>query len=647
MSSQKMPPTTAVMYSCFHPVALRENILFHHDNHNHHRLNNNTLNHNSNRRPSSAFADAHSTMDESRASSVLSFHDRDGSASPSLSATPGRSSYSPSDRSFSTASSITDYSETSKSRRSSSFGAQGKRRGYVRTEGASFAESAKNRESVMSLGSIAHLQYYFARTGLLDGKGAQLAKQKKNGDYDIPQLRLSTIGMEGDFTASPTDEAGEPEWDMEPSMLPPTVSTYAHRPIQAPPPPDTKTLKKDLVQALENALHALEAVDRTSNQEPPEEAQGFHELQGLHILDVTTLAIRAARVYYISHSNPTRLSQIKSEKALRAELISVMDILKRYATRKFQGGLREEERLGILVWVSDVSQMINTETKIDEAERRERESWQWMPSSQTSTSTDSNSPSTTTTGDSDDPWINKAKERESSFLSTLLSLIPQSTFQSENLPTTLPAFSDPSCSTTIPLSHDHPLLSVLSDGRLLIHLHNSAVRLSKRQFGSITTHHSDIAKPYRRAENLRFWLKAAEIRWEIKFHHYQYQPQQPILDVMAIVNSSPQPEPWERFEAVILQWCRCVREEITKDLQDPQQRLHARNLSSASIAAALASQNLSSSSSDSYQRDREREKEPGPSITNTNTSTNNNSNSNHERSESAVTITQESFGTAF
>jgi hypothetical protein len=50
----------------------------------------------------------------------------------------------------------------------------GRRRGYMRPQGTEFASSAKSRESVMSLGSITHLQYYFARTGLLDGKGGQM-----------------------------------------------------------------------------------------------------------------------------------------------------------------------------------------------------------------------------------------------------------------------------------------------------------------------------------------------------------------------------------------------------------------------------------------------------------------------------------------
>ena len=63
--------------------------------------------------------------------------------------------------------------------RSSSASAALRQRGYVRPQGVSFAPSAGNRDSVLSLGSIAHLQYYFARTGLLDGKGAQLAKDDR------------------------------------------------------------------------------------------------------------------------------------------------------------------------------------------------------------------------------------------------------------------------------------------------------------------------------------------------------------------------------------------------------------------------------------------------------------------------------------
>ena len=127
---------------------------------------------------------------------------------------------------------------------------------------------------------------------------------------------------------SPIEEEAQLLWeaaqeDGHDVMLPPTVSTYSHKPIYVPPPPDQKTLKKDLVDALENALHALEACEQdAAADETP--SQGFYEIQGLHILDTTTLAIRAARIYYTSHPNPTRLNSIRPDQQIRKDLYGVI-----------------------------------------------------------------------------------------------------------------------------------------------------------------------------------------------------------------------------------------------------------------------------------------------------------------------------------
>lgn len=185
-----------------------------------------------------------------------------------------------------------------------------------------------------------------------------MAKIKQNGEYDLPipsRLSLSRTGSDAGSSVmeSPIDEEGSLLWDAaqedgEVVMLPPTVSTYAHRTHHLPPPPDQKNLKKDLVETLENALHALEATvsdgkDEEDAQATSVESEGLHEIQGLHILDTTTLAIRAARLYYTLHPNPTVLNSIKPDFQIRRDLISVLDVLKKWAARKFAGGLREEE----------------------------------------------------------------------------------------------------------------------------------------------------------------------------------------------------------------------------------------------------------------------------------------------------------------
>lgn len=519
---------------------------------------------------------------------------RELSRSPSLSPTPAISSCPSPVRTFSTVSSISNFSGDARSSVLSSASTGSRRRGYIRPQGATFAESAKNRESVMSLGSIAHLQYYFARTGLLDGKGAQMARAKKKPtDAEIPKLTLSQeVHLDGDLVQSPIEAFGEfggmdddagawDEYEHEPLMLPPTVSTYSIKTHYIPPPPDLNALRHDLQNALEKARDVLTAskdelaaqklaaselatkedgsnlpeieVDedasnkkdddddnnnnrsnRSNNNNNDDEKdeqketlskkqpKGWDEIQGMHILDLVTLAIRAARIYYTAHEHPERLAQIKSEKEIRAELLSVLEVLKRWASRSFAGGLRDKERSSILDWIDGIGRMLEQERKIEAGERHKRKSWTW------------------TSGD----WTGHEREREYQFLQ---NLTPPAV-------TPLPAWDPVDSSEDSKQELPTPFLARLRDGRDLVRFHNEAVKLSYRPFGAIKTFHDDVNKPYRMADNLRFWVKAAEIRWELRLE----------VDVMAIVTGD-KPEAWKGFDAAILQWCRTVREEVMQD----------------------------------------------------------------------------------
>lgn len=419
---------------------------------------------------------------------------------------------------------------------------------------------------MLSLGSIAHLQYYFARTGLLDGKGGRLAKTKQNGEYDLStptRFSLSRTASDAGSSLmdSPIEDEGALLWsvaqeDGEDVMLPPTVSTYAHRTHHVPPPPDQKSLKKDLVAALENALHLLEETATPAERgqdegSKAEEGQGYYEIQGLHILDTTTLAIRAARLYYTLHPNPTLLNSIKPDFQLRRDLISVLDVLKKWASRKFAGGLHEDERLAILSWVSEMGMMIDEETRLEDAERQERQGWQWM-----------NSPL----------WTGRERDREICFLQSLLKSTPSLGAQHD-----FPAWDQVDHCAVEPT----PFLAALSDGRRLVEMHNAAVKRSKRHFGEITSWHDDVAKPYRRAENIRFWIKAAEIRWEIKLR----------VNVAGIASRSNEPGIWKPFADAVLQWSKVVLEEITRDWENEVDRQrNAVTESVTSVSSTASSQ---------------------------------------------------------
>lgn len=399
----------------------------------------------------------------------------------------------------------------------------------------------------MSLGSIAHLQYYFARTGLLDGKGGQMAKTKKKGDEKlIPKLMLSQQAQYGgDMVDSPIEEFDGAFEESEPVMLPPTVSTYSVPTHHITPLPDLMDLRRNLQDSLDQVRRAIEKAKEESSDSsrptipdkflepegdpsdnPPIPAKPeWRDIQGMHILDVVTLAIRAARIYYTSHDDLERLASIKSERKIREELLGITDVLKRWATRNFAGGMKDEEQAAILEWISSVKAMIEEERKLEEAEEEERANWGW------------------TGGD----WAGKEREREEAFLQCL-----------ENTGRPFPTWTT---AESGPLPTE--FLERLRDGRDLIRLHNRAVRKSKRQFGEIKSFHEDVTKPYRRADNLRYWIKAAEIRWEIKLE----------MDVMGVVHGNSD-DAWKKFDAALLTWCTGVREELVRDWKDrPSHRL--------------------------------------------------------------------------
>lgn len=463
------------------------------------------------------------------------------------------------------------------SSRQSSYSTDGRssrRRGYMRPQGTTFAASAQSRESVMSLGSIAHLQYYFARTGLLDGKGAQLQRKNKQnrGTLDLTSLDTSSLsprilgsdtdssyasmGSSPDLAASnfnmPMVESPieEPYYsddmeDADPDMLPPTASTYIHREKPVPKPPTIEELKSELTTYLHKAAEALHdaknGVGQSSAPSSPSQSatesprprsshharhqsksQGWFEIQGMHILDVMTLAIRAAKMYYTAHEHPERLDAIKPERQVRSELFSVMETLKQMATRRWAGGMRADELDNLDGWIRSLFDMLTREEQMASAERAERESWTWA------------------SGD----WAGREIERELAFLASL-----EAGLGIEPLPEYTPARD--AADAALPT----PFLKSMQNGLRLVKLHNAAVRRSKRRFGGVTTFHEDTEKPYRCADNLRYWVKAAELRWEVHLK----------IDALGIVYNST-PSVWVDFEDALWKWCRKVREEISAEL---------------------------------------------------------------------------------
>ena len=354
----------------------------------------------------------------------------------------------------------------------------------------------------------------------------------------LPQYIENENENENEFLTTPAEEdTSFEDWDSS-LMLPPTVSTYSHRTHHIPPPPDAATLRKDLEDGLARVAQAVAEVrahkershlqggaespkkqDHENNdngERDLDSSPGWYQLEGMNMLDVVTLAIRSAKIYYTMHEQPQRLSIIKSERQVREELLNVLDVLKRMAIRDFAGGIKEEELQTITGWVQGVETVLVKEQAITEREAEDRDKWQWLEGT----------------------WESGDRRREWLFMSTFA--------EKDDLPEWTPP-SDTEIQPT-------PFLESLRNGLMLVNLHNRILKKSKRQFGEIKSFHTDTAKPYRIADNLRYWTKAAEIRWEIKLK----------VDVMGVVYGKGD-DVWKDFDAAILAWCRAVRADITKE----------------------------------------------------------------------------------
>lgn len=172
-------------------------------------------------------------------------------------------------------------------------------------------------------------------------------------------------------------------------------------------------------------------------------------------------------------------------------------------------------------WIEGVRELLAQEEEHERQELQERESWVWMSAS---------------------GWDGREREREWSFLRSF-----------DVLSETLPSWIHPDETTELPT----PFLRTLQNGVRLIRLHNDITAKSKRPFGQISKHHSDTSKPYRCAENLRYWVKAVELRWEIVLK----------IDVMGVVYGR-EAVAWKTFDAELLRWCRHVREAFTMEWKE-------------------------------------------------------------------------------
>jgi len=365
------------------------------------------------------------------------------------------------------------------------------------------------------------------------------------------------------FSESPSEE-----FDIDEAfMLPPTTSTYNLQMKPVPPAPNPDVLRKRLREALTITKRRWEesipeqlgdgSKDGVDEKEIP---QGVYDIHCTELTDLATSAVRAARGYY--YTTDISLLSSKDEKTLREEFLFVLDVLKRMVQRKFEGGVQIEERDHVINWIKSV------EVSLDEEERdiaeMKRLGRQWLEGDWTGKyarmpphNAHPSAPQQSNPLQTPQPLQSMDKLPGSPCADGVLtSIVPKkdrnhlfmSYFDSST--EKLPEPEEITPETSLPT----PFLKALQTGLHLILIHNNVVRRSKRPFGQIPQYHTEFSKPYRLADNLRYWRKAAELRWEVKLK----------FDVMAVV-SGTNGEAWKEFNTAVELWCETVLKEVRAD----------------------------------------------------------------------------------
>lgn len=170
----------------------------------------------------------------------------------------------------------------------------------------------------------------------------------------------------------------------ESSMLPPTTSTYNPQTKSIPPTPDPSVLRERLRSALSATrvawVQSPVVPQKTGGQESGDNSSeielppGFNELQGTQLVELATSAIRAAKAYYITTDSSLLLST-KDDKTLREKFLAILDILKSMAQRKFEGGVKAEEKDSVVSWIGSVEESLSAEEKAIFDMRKKGREW--------------------------------------------------------------------------------------------------------------------------------------------------------------------------------------------------------------------------------------------------------------------------------
>ncbi|PKK71055.1 hypothetical protein RhiirC2_745287 [Rhizophagus irregularis] len=390
-------------------------------------------------------------------------------------------------------------------------GSPGKR-GYKKpAKPREFAKSAKKRQSVLALGSITHLQHFYAKRGIIIKP-----KKPKHLEEAEKKLKLSINTNVTDLL----EVTEEPDEDFPPTPLPPSpppLPAYLTSKLDVETDPDVllATCHADIQAMIDAWCMVTGEVKAEANPV---------SVDILAAIETTTKAVQSVKNYsmFKEDLSAESLSRIRATTLEVLEMISNLEESHRDEddSSSEDGHLYKESNFHSLDRQRNILtkylEVVEECLLFDDTDLYPPNTSYLRPSSVSSEEDLKQGVAAITPplspGHPNNDWVNPDVFGDVVITRYHAFLEAHRPSKSKQLPDYTP-LPDPSVDKT-------EFLASLADGKLLCIIYNTIVRRSKRPFGFIDKIHEDTSRTYRATENLKFFAAAAKFRFEIKFDEF-------------------------------------------------------------------------------------------------------------------------------
>ncbi|CAI2168206.1 13920_t:CDS:2 [Funneliformis geosporum] len=354
------------------------------------------------------------------------------------------------------------------------------RRGYQKpTKPREFAKSAKKRQSVLALGSITHLQHFYAKRGII----IKPKKPKHVEEAEKKKMALTYITSKLDVETDPEVLLAICHGDIQ-AMLDAWCMVTGEVKAEENPVP------VDILAAIETTTKAVQSVKNYSLFKEDLSAESMSKIRAT-ALEVLEMISDLEQSHRDDDDSSSEDGHIYKESNFHC-LDSQRDILRRYLVVVEECLLFDD----CDVYPPNTSYFKNSSVSSDDESKQG-----------TTPFTPPLSP-----GHPNNDWVNPDVFGDNVFARYHAFLEVHRPSKSKRFPDYTP-LPNPSLDKT-------EFLASLADGKLLCFIYNTIVRRSKRPFGFIDKIHEDTSRTYRATENLKFFAAAAKFRFELKFDEF-------------------------------------------------------------------------------------------------------------------------------